>query len=837
MNSCVRPLLVLARVFHFQRLRTPRGQLSRALSALALMIGSTCLLPGSIAAPPRVLVPGYRLVEFAAAPQIVTPIALTFDAQGQLLVIESHTHHRPTEYAGPETDRIQRLSDTDGDGRADEIVTFFAGTRQTMSLLAGDDGWVYVATRRAIVRLRDTDGDRQADQQESIVTLDTRGDYPHNGLAGLAWTPTGELLFGMGENLGEPYRLMGSDGQEVRGEGEGGNVFVCNRQGGAVRRLATGFWNPFGNAFDPLGRLFTVDNDPDASPPCRLLHVVPGGDYGYQFRYGRSGRHPLQAWDAELPGTLPMAAGTGEAPCQIVPYRGRLWVTSWGDYRLEAYTLQPVGASYQAQLETVVQGDHEFRPVGLAVAPNGCLFLSDWVDRSYPVHGRGRIWQLIPTAETSSPPVQFPGLSAAEVRAAQLRTTPELAALGDPDPFIRQAAVFGWSQSPQLVDLPVADDTTPEQRLGLFEAWRWRDEAHAAELASQLLLDSADSVQIAALRVLAARRDTTARPQLLALLDRPELSDRLASVAIATLDWIDRGAETKDQASWHERLAAALENPQAAPNLRRLALRALPDDHPALESERLGRLLDSPPDATDPRLQREAIAILAQRATPPSTQRLALIALDVAQAPALRADATAALAAQVADQRTTLQRLAIDPSAEIRREAIRALGQIHPLGQAEVDRWIQSATVPAGDRDAGRRIFFRATGARCSVCHSYQGRGGIIGPELTTIHRRGDRSWLATAIIHPNQDVAPRYAAIAITLTDGRALTGLPLAGPGDDGQLTLVQTDGTQVSVPLNEIEQQTQLSSTIMPSGLADLLSREELSDLLEFLATPAQ
>ena len=143
-------------------------------------------------------------------------------------------------------------------------------------------------------------------------------------------------------------------------------MFVCRADGARLRRLATGFWNPFGNCFDPHGRLFTVDNDPDASPPCRLLHVVPGGDYGYQFRYGRSGRHPLQAWDAELPGTLPMAAGTGEAPCQVLPYRGRLWVTSWGDFRIEAYTLRTVGASCQAQAEIIVQGDARFRPVGLA---------------------------------------------------------------------------------------------------------------------------------------------------------------------------------------------------------------------------------------------------------------------------------------------------------------------------------------------------------------------------------------------------------------------------------------------------------------------------------------
>ena len=86
--------------------------------------------------------------------------------------------------------------------------------------------------------------------------------------------------------------------------------------------------------FDAFGRLFAVDNDPDSRPPCRLLHIVEGGDYGYRFRNGRKGLHPFTAWNGELPGTLGMVAGTGEAPSGIVAYesknlpadyRGALW--------------------------------------------------------------------------------------------------------------------------------------------------------------------------------------------------------------------------------------------------------------------------------------------------------------------------------------------------------------------------------------------------------------------------------------------------------------------------------------------------------------------------------
>src|SRR5262245_21147027 len=243
---------------------------------------------------------------FAAAPDIVQPVNIVCDARGRLLVIESHTHFRPANYKGPKHDRIRVLEDTDGDGKADRFTTYFEGTTATMDIALHPDGSIYLAMRNEIVRLRDTKGDGNADKKERIVFLDTKGNYPHNGLSGLEFDSKGNLCFGMGENLGESYKLIGSDGATIASSGgEGGNIFSCTADGKKLRRVATGFWNPFGVCTDIFGRVFAVDNDPDAMPPCRLLHIVEGGDYGYQFRYGRSGRHPFQSWNGQLPGTLP----------------------------------------------------------------------------------------------------------------------------------------------------------------------------------------------------------------------------------------------------------------------------------------------------------------------------------------------------------------------------------------------------------------------------------------------------------------------------------------------------------------------------------------------------
>src|SRR5262245_18545359 len=197
-----------------------------------------------------------RLVveQFAAAPDIVHPIATDFDSKGRLLVVESHTHFRPAKYDGPKGDRIRVLEDTDGDGKADKFTTFFEGTTHTMDVAVHFDGSVYVATRNEIIRLRDKDGDGKADEKTRIVFLETAGNYPHNGLSGLMFGSKGDLYFGIGENLGATYKLIGSDGKFLAGGGEGGNVFHCTADGKELRRVATGFWNPFGACRDVFNR-------------------------------------------------------------------------------------------------------------------------------------------------------------------------------------------------------------------------------------------------------------------------------------------------------------------------------------------------------------------------------------------------------------------------------------------------------------------------------------------------------------------------------------------------------------------------------------------------------
>ena len=321
--------------------------------------------------PPGSSIPRLKIELFAAEPDVATPTGIAVDARGRVLVVESHTHFRPAGYEGPPADRIRhvrrhrrrrprrphhdllRRHDLDDEpGRPSRRI----GVRRH--------------AERDLSPARHAMATAAPDERTPIVHLETEGDYPHNGLSGFAFDFAGNVYFGLGENLGAEFKLIGTDGS-IASELEGGQVYRCRADGTQVEMLAFGFWNPFHLAFDTFGRLFAVDNDPDSLPPCRLMHIVQGGNYGYRYRNGRKGVHPFTAWNGELPGTLPMVAGTGEAPSGVLAYEsdhlpadyvGDLLVTSWGDHRIERFHLEPRGASSVQPRAADRDGGRKFSP-------------------------------------------------------------------------------------------------------------------------------------------------------------------------------------------------------------------------------------------------------------------------------------------------------------------------------------------------------------------------------------------------------------------------------------------------------------------------------------------
>lgn len=787
----------------------------------------------STAAEPRVASDRYQLELIASDPDIVTPIGMTFDREGRLLVIESHTHKRGPDYEGPKGDRIRMLSDSDGDGKLDKWTNFAEGFLHAMNILARPDGGVYVLSRHAVVLIRDTDGDGKADEQREIIRLESDDDYPHNGLGGIALQADGSLLVCLGENHGFAFKMIGSDGTTLEGTGGLDGVVSATADGGKLEWLAHGVWNPFSICVDPVGRMFAVDNDPDASPPCRLLHIVPGGDYGYLFQYGRAGTHPLQAWNGELPGTLPMVCGVGEAPTAIVAHAGSLWVTSWGDHRVERYRLIPRGASFSAEREIVVQGNADFRPTGLAIAPDGSLYFGDWRRRDYEVHHTGRIWRL--TLPRDQLQESLPPATAEEAAPMPDPNDPlhdALKAADSADPFLRQRLV-GKLAHHNPGDPVIA--VTPGLRLGLLQAWRWRKVEDPIPPLREALADKSPDVRLYAVRWIADERILALRDDVAKLLDGPLPTPQYYLAVLGAVDWLDHDPELRNSGINDALLVRELKNDDRSPTSHALALRMLSSDDNYLTLDRMREYLQS---AHEP-LRLEAVRSLSQQSNPERFAVLAAVARDANQPDAIRAEAISGLAAAATEHRDVLDEIAAN-NKTLAEEANRVLrlAQLHPTPTEtkppanDIAAWDALLQEERGDAESGRRLFFSAVGPRCGVCHRFDGRGGTIGPDLTNIARINSRERLLTSILQPSREIAPHFQPWTLVTKDGKSLSGLRLAKGGDDGVEPYADSAGRRFEIRSDEIESRQASPVSIMPDALETTITVADLRDLLAFL-----
>jgi hypothetical protein len=771
----------------------------------------------------------------AEAPQIVTPTGLGVDSRGRILVIESHTHFRPGDYEGPDRDRVLMFN-PQAKGKASRSI-FYEGLLMGMDVCVGKDDWVYLAERSRILRLKDSTGDGKADKEEDVITLKTTGVYPHNGLSGLCFDPEGNLVFGLGENLGHSYIMVGRDGKTIKGaKGIGGGVFRSTARGNKLEQVARGFWNPFGVCTDKWGRIFAVDNDPGNSPPCRLLHVVQGGDYGYRYKFGRTGIHPFLAWDGELTGTLPMVHGTGEGPCEVIhfdsptfpaKYRGRLLVTSWGDQRVESYTLSRKGTSVTATMSPLIQGDDSFRPVGMAMAPDGNLYISDWGSSSYNLNKKGRLWRIRPSENFKARELNVPAhlrddqkkLQSLRKGRTQKGESIFKTALDDPDPFIRQAALVSIeSQATLPVYLAARIGKKSPSQSGL-----------------KMLIENDPDILFEFLRWTAEEGIEPNRQAVELHLKNPKNSFRIFKAALAALDALD---ERNNPDRFNEKFALPLlRNPSTPDSLRANVLRYFPDNHKAIQTGQLASWIQSP----NTNLRLEAIWKSRFHFSEHTTSTLSKLALDNKARIHDRLEAVAALgAASPADNNAghLVKRIPSKANPLLHAEAQRSLTQREPLNVADYPSlqdtasWLKKLDALPGkaNPDTGRRIFFNRRIATCGNCHQINERGIRVGPDLTFIGRGMTREKILESILDPNKEVSPYLRPWAITMDDGSTHTGIAMRRGGNSE--AYLGVDGKEFRIDKRKIKVKQELHTSLMPAGLAYTMRPGELRDLLAFL-----
>jgi putative heme-binding domain-containing protein len=118
----------------------------------------------------------------------------------------------------------------------------------------------------------------------------------------------------------------------------------------------------------------------------------------------------------------------------------------------------------------------------------------------------------------------------------------------------------------------------------------------------------------------------------------------------------------------------------------------------------------------------------------------------------------------------------------------------------------------------------------CATCHRVGSEGGQIGPDLTRIDAVRAGRDILESIVFPSASVAQGYDSYVVTLTDGRAVTGVITRRTGDT--LVLRDSSGAELRLRKGLVEAMNRSGTSLMPAGLDKAMTRDEFRDLLAFL-----
>jgi putative heme-binding domain-containing protein len=266
-----------------------------------------------------------------------------------------------------------------------------------------------------------------------------------------------------------------------------------------------------------------------------------------------------------------------------------------------------------------------------------------------------------------------------------------------------------------------------------------------------------------------------------------------------------------------ESLAALATNPQLTAGLRGAAIEALVAGDPdAAASAAAALLASAPPQGVQDRLFR---GFLSRRG---GGDRLADALAD-----------TPAIPRDILLRGLTLARGAGQPQP-------RLLPLLESLAKGESP--VQTAAMTAGDLtefasfistsgDAARgEALYRREKLQCVKCHRIRREGGRVGPDLTAIGASSPLDYLIDSLLHPEKNVKEGYNTLVVLTADGRVVTGIPVSET--DEELVLRTAEDKTVSIRTADIDEASP-GATLMPQGLVDGLTRQELADLVRYLS----
>lgn len=149
--------------------------------------------------------------------------------------------------------------------------------------------------------------------------------------------------------------------------------------------------------------------------------------------------------------------------------------------------------------------------------------------------------------------------------------------------------------------------------------------------------------------------------------------------------------------------------------------------------------------------------------------------------------------------------------------------------------FVRSLTAPAseagvpGDSNAGETTFWGKAG--CSNCHRILGRGGMLGPDLSNIGATKAAEDIRESILDPDADGFPRYKGVTVTMKDGKTLKGV--AHNRSNYSMQLQDAQGGLHMINMHDVKELSISEHSPMPRNYGQRLSREEIDNLIAFLA----
>ena len=150
------------------------------------------------------------------------------------------------------------------------------------------------------------------------------------------------------------------------------------------------------------------------------------------------------------------------------------------------------------------------------------------------------------------------------------------------------------------------------------------------------------------------------------------------------------------------------------------------------------------------------------------------------------------------------------------------------VAENDVNPW--KVCLVGGNAEEGKKVFLEKAEVSCVRCHKIHAEGGEVGPELTGVVERMGREYVLRSILYPNFEIAKGFESVLVTLKNGTTYAGVIKSETPDELQI-LSPEDGPLKLKKAEITSREKGLSG--MPEGFATVLTKQELRNLIEFLA----